>query len=269
MSTTLNEMPQPHVLLACGFSKKASADQARVVAEHRAVQQPEAARIDEDPGAFRTFKYVIAFAGCLFPGKRIPKPEQPPAFSPIRRPPSSMCCFASIFESVERRFLESQSCFPYSAYNADTRRMAGNDITLTGGADGSGSATISKMLHSARTAAIRSRMRRNGSRTMHFENWSHSWSPCAQAIIVKGPSMASRTAATEVAAGAAQLVTAVRTLVRDEQTRPCEPRQHLGHQLDWNVIAFGDLPGSGRPMLRIGGEMLHRHQGVIRFLRKP
>ena len=88
-----------------------------------------------------------------------------------------------------------------ASYNADMRRMAGDDITLTGGANGSGLATISKMLQSARTAAIRSRMRRNGSRTMHFENWSHSWSACAQAVIVKGPSMASRTAATEVAAG--------------------------------------------------------------------
>ena len=49
------------------FEEKASADQARVVAEHRAVQQPEAPGIDKDPGAFRAFKYVITFARCLFP----------------------------------------------------------------------------------------------------------------------------------------------------------------------------------------------------------
>ncbi|MEK7386340.1 MAG: hypothetical protein AABZ83_07850, partial [candidate division NC10 bacterium] len=51
--------------------------------------------------------------------------------------------------------------FLYAAYNADTRRMADDDITLTGGGDGSGSAAISKMLHSARIAAIRSRTRCN------------------------------------------------------------------------------------------------------------
>jgi hypothetical protein len=34
-----------------------------------------------------------------------------------------------------------------TAYNADTRRMADDDIILTGSADGSGSAAISKMLH--------------------------------------------------------------------------------------------------------------------------
>jgi hypothetical protein len=56
------------------------------------------------------------------------------------------------------------------ADNADARRPAGHSITMTGGADGSGSAAISAMLHSARIAAIRSRMRRNGSRTLHFEN---------------------------------------------------------------------------------------------------
>ena len=41
----------------------------------------------------------------------------------------------------------------YAAYNTDTRRMADDDITLTGGGDNSGSAAISKMLHSARIAA--------------------------------------------------------------------------------------------------------------------
>ena len=57
-----------------------------------------------------------------------------------------------------------------AADNAGARRTVGDDITLTGGADGSGAAAISEMLHSARTAAIRSRMRCKGSRTLHFEN---------------------------------------------------------------------------------------------------
>ena len=153
------------------FEEKASADQARVVAEHRAVQQPEAPGIDEDPGALRTFKHVIAFAGCLFPGKYVLEARAAAGLQPDPQGTLFMVRVREMFLNLSRgRFYNLNHGFLYAAYNAATRRVAGDDITVTGGADGSESATISKMLHSARTAAIRSRMRRNGSRTLHFEN---------------------------------------------------------------------------------------------------
>src|SRR4029434_6440257 len=152
------------------FEEKASADQARVVAERRAVQQPEAPGIDEDPGALRAFKHVIAFAGCLFPGKHVLEAR---AASGLEPDPQATLFHVLLGEQLSNlssgAFSNLNHGFPYAAYNADTRRMAGDDITLIG-ADGSGSAAISEMLHSVRMAAIRSRMRRNGSRTMHFEN---------------------------------------------------------------------------------------------------
>ena len=64
-------------------------------------------------------------------------------------------------------------------------------------------------------------------------------------------------------------VTPMDALVRGEQPRPYEPRQHLAHQPDRNVILFGDFPGAGRLAPRIGREVLHRHQGVIRLLGEP
>src|ERR1700730_2441650 len=64
------------------FEEKASADQARGVAEHRAVQQPETPGIDEDPGAFRTVKHVIAFVGRLFPGKHVLEACAPAGLQP-------------------------------------------------------------------------------------------------------------------------------------------------------------------------------------------
>ena len=57
-----------------------------------------------------------------------------------------------------------------AARDADARRAVADGIAVTGDADGSGSAAISVMLHSARIAAIRSRMRGIRSRTLHFEN---------------------------------------------------------------------------------------------------
>ncbi len=158
MSSTLNEMPQPHVLLACGFSK-------------RKPRQPEAPGIDEDPGAFRTFKHVIAFVGRLFPGKHVLEARAAAGLQPDPQATLVHVLLREQFSNLSSgAFSNLNHGFLYAAYNADTRRMADDDITLTGGADGSGSAAISEMLHSARIAAIRSRMRRNGSRTLHFEN---------------------------------------------------------------------------------------------------
>src|SRR5688572_1327036 len=145
------------------FEEKASADQACVVAEHRAVQQPEASGIDEDPGAFRTFKHVIAFVGCLFPGKHVLEARAASGLQPDPQATLFDVLLGEQFSNLSGgAFSNLNHGFPYAAYNADTRRMAGDDITLTGGAGGSGSPTSSKMLHSARTAAIRSLMRRNG-----------------------------------------------------------------------------------------------------------
>ena len=89
----------------------------------------------------------------------------------------------------------------HGSYNADMRRMAGDDIILTGGANGSGSATISKMLHAK-------------DRCCHpipdaVQRVAHDALRKLVALVVgvragghrAGPSMASRTAATEVAAG--------------------------------------------------------------------
>src|SRR5260370_9805237 len=67
------------------LEEKASADQARVVAEHGAVQQPEAPGIDEDPGHFWTFKHVIAFVRRLFPGTHVLEPRPPPLLQPERQ----------------------------------------------------------------------------------------------------------------------------------------------------------------------------------------
>src|SRR5262249_25299956 len=95
------------------FEEKAPADQTRVVPEHRAVQQPETPGIDEDLGAFRTLKHVIISTWPPFPGKTGLK-------APARRRPSAQSAghllpFAAaraFFESVERRYLESQSWLP-------------------------------------------------------------------------------------------------------------------------------------------------------------
>ena len=69
--------------------------------------------------------------------------------------------------------------------------------------------------------------------------------------------------------GPGEGVAAARTLGRDQQAGSDQPLEHLGHQLDRDVVLLGDLTRARRRRPALFGQVLHRHEGVIRFLREP
>ena len=114
---------------------------------------------------------------------------------------------------------------------------------------------------------MRSLIRHSGSRMLHLEYWPQFSASVEQAVTVSGPSIAWMTSATEIIeVGARQPVAAARALVRHEQAAPHQALQHLGHQLDRNVVGFGNLTRARRRGVRPHREVLHRHQRVVGFL---
>src|SRR6202521_2921932 len=105
------------------FEEKASADQARVVAEHRAVQQPEAPGIDEDPGALRTFKHVVVFARRLLPSKHVLEARAAAGLQPDPQPPLvHMLLVEQLPNLPSGAFSNLNHGYLYAAYCADARR---------------------------------------------------------------------------------------------------------------------------------------------------
>ena len=113
---------------------------------------------------------------------------------------------------------------------------------------------------------MRSLIRQSGSRTLHLAYWPQFSASVEQAVTVSGPSIAWMMSATEIALAApGQAVSAACALVRRQQAAPRQPLQHLGHQLDGNVVLLGDLARARRRRVGPRREVFHRHQRVVGF----
>ena len=133
-----------------------------------------------------------------------------------------------------------------------TRACCTPRLRTTARATGTGedtfSAAISAMRHGARASpTIRSRICHSGSRMLHLLNCSQSCFSVEQAVTVNGPSIASNDVGhADRRRRPAQRVAAARALRRDQQPDPDQPLQHLGHQLDRDVVLLRDLARARR-----------------------
>jgi hypothetical protein len=97
-----------------------------------------------------------------------------------------------------------------------------------------------------------------------------------QLVMNSGPSMARMTSKAEMSWRAGQCVAAVGAGVRDQQAGFGEGLEDLGQQLRRDVVGLGDVLGGGRCAgerveagVRLLGEVLERHQAVVRFFGEP
>ena len=126
---------------------------------------------------------------------------------------------------------------------------------------------ISCSEHVSSAEMMRSRMRQSGSRTLHFG--------VLVAVLRLGRAGGDRQRSVnrlddvggrDDGGGPRQAVAAARALMRGHESAAGEALQHLGHQLDRDVVLLGDLAGAGRGRVRANRQVLHRDERVVGFL---
>ena len=122
------------------------------------------------------------------------------------------------------------------------------------------------MLMLFRTPAMVSFTRASGSLMVQLGVSSHDLVPLVHEVMKNGPSMAmNHFVGRNLARIPGQCVSAVHPGVGTQQPMLGEQLQYLGKQLGRNPVGVGHILGAQRSGLRMLGEILERHQPVVRF----
>ena len=117
-----------------------------------------------------------------------------------------------------------------------------------------------------RTPAMVSFTRAKGSLMVQLGVRSHAFTPLKQEVMNSGPSMAWITSKAEICrASREQRVAAVHSGMRTQKAHLGEPLQDLGQELCGDSVGVRNVLGAQGGRFRVLGQVLERHEPVIRF----